>query len=311
METLYKIPFTLFFLTGNCEATSAPFTVTVADPVDPPVVSFDIVNCQPYKVELTASNSQNGTFNWSNGTTGSPSGAWSGGSYKVTFTSIDGCTSENYIDVPKSPSEYLWIFPTGCFCGEDLDFETKTCFSHFHGPFITGPIIPFSHWGYFNGNNELTGTNSIPSAFANFIPGKINLVIDNGYCQAISGEMFYSHNCPNFGPEVTPQNKNASPGLGTPDDKTNQNTESVEPLLLLIPNPAAHQTQIQYRFEDSESRKSIEIYDMTGRKMKTLIPENSAGSIALSLNGYTGGIYEICLRQNGSVIAQTKLSVTP
>ncbi len=37
------------------------------------------------------------------------------------------CTSEAFIDVPKHPSEYLWIFPTGCFCADDLHFEGHGC----------------------------------------------------------------------------------------------------------------------------------------------------------------------------------------
>ena len=305
--------YTLTASQSGCSSTSAPFTVTIADPVDTPAVSFDITGCQPYEVELTATNTVSGTYNWSNGGTGATVTAYSGGPYKVTFTSDGGCTTEAFIDVPKSPDEYLWIFPTGCFCADDLVFEGHACSHQYSGPFITGPIIPFSHWYYDNGNNYLEGTASVPSAFTYFVPGTINLLLDNGYCHSVSGDMYYSTDCSNFEQAGLVQSGDGSvePETGIAAETANQNTNPLEPLLLLIPNPATGQTRVQYRFEKSDSRNSIEVYDMTGRKVKTFVTQNGAGSMTLPLNGYTGGIYEVCLRQDGSIIAQTKLSVTP
>ncbi|MGB8715360.1 MAG: PKD domain-containing protein, partial [Rhodanobacteraceae bacterium] len=128
--------YTLTVTQGGCSATSAPFTVTISDPVDTPAVAFTITNCQPYTVELSATNTESGIYNWSNGGTGATVNANSGGPYKVTFTSTSGCTSETFIDVPKAPSEYLWIFPTGCFCADDLAWEGHSCSGKYNGTFI-------------------------------------------------------------------------------------------------------------------------------------------------------------------------------
>ncbi|MGB8717617.1 MAG: T9SS type A sorting domain-containing protein, partial [Rhodanobacteraceae bacterium] len=99
--------------------------------------------------------------------------------------------------------------------------------------------------------------------------------------------------------------------MDSKEELFNQNMDQSEPNLRLIPNPAADQTRIQYRFDGSETQKTIEIYDRIGRKLKTLRPQNNAGSITLQLNGFVGGIYQVCLRQDGRIIAQSKLSVTP
>ena len=66
-----------------------------------------------------------------------------------------------------------------------------------------------------------------------------------------------------------------------------------------------------HRFTGSESQKTIEVYDLTGRKVKTLIPQNQTGSITMQLGDFVSGIYQVCLRQDGRIIAQSKLSVTP
>src|SRR5690606_1219657 len=118
---------------------------TVSSPVDPPSVSFDIVSCEPYVVELTATNGQSGTYHWSNGSTGSIVNGHFGGLYEVYFTSNSGCISSNEISVPHSPQEYMWNFPTGCYCLDDL-LEENTLSSCAGAPVIPGPYNPFEYW---------------------------------------------------------------------------------------------------------------------------------------------------------------------
>ncbi len=302
--------YTLTATQNGCEGVSVPYTVTVASPVDTPTVTFDITSCQPYVVSLTATNAQSGTYNWSNGGTGSTVNAYSGGLYEVYFTSTSGCSSSNEIEVPRSPQEYLWNFPSGCFCIDDLRDENAVsgCVTNAG---IIGPYTPFEYWSYqVNGIDVWSGTNSHPLGFANFGPDSINLILDNGYCEVISDAMYLSDSC-----SVPAQSLIANGGSTNSKDSQastfNQNSEQLEPEIHLIPNPASDQTRIQFRFDGSETQKAIEIYDLTGRRVKTLRPQSDAGSITLQLGDFVSGIYQICLRQDGRIIAQSKLSVTP
>ena len=130
----------------------------------------------------------------------------------------------------------------------------------------------------------------------------------HGYCQIISDAMYLSDSCATTDPQGLISNGTDSNDF---DSRANQNLEQFEPEIFLIPNPAADQTRIEYRFTGSKSQKTIEVYDLTGRKVKTLIPQNNTGSITLQLGDFVSGIYQICLRQDGRIIAQSKLSVAP
>ncbi len=204
----------------------------------------------------------------------------------------------------------MWNFPTGCFCTDDLrdDDSTSAC-AGTSG--IVGPYTPFAYWSYqVNGVDVLTGTNSYPPAFLNFGPDSINLILDNGYCQITSDAMYFSDSC------SVPAQSLITNGSSTSENDsqantTNQNSAQLEPEISVIPNPAADKTRIQFRFDGSETQKAIEIYDLTGRRVKTLRPQIDAGSITLQLGDFIAGIYQICLRQDGRIIAQTKLSVAP
>ncbi|NEN25920.1 T9SS type A sorting domain-containing protein, partial [Cryomorpha ignava] len=296
---------------NGCDGVSVPYTVTVASPVDTPTVSFNITSCEPYVVSLTATNAQSGTYNWSNGSTGSAVNGYMGGLFEVYFTSNSGCTSSNEISVPHSPQEYMWNFPTGCFCTDDLrdGNDITTCAGQ---AAIVGPYNPFAYWSYqVNGVDVSTGTGNHPLGFSNFGPDSINLILDNGYCQITSDAMYLSDSCSASGSQGLIANGTSPNNLDSQANTFNQNLEQLAPEILLIPNPAADQTRIEYRYDGSKSQKMIEIYDLTGRKVKTLRPQNDAGSISLQLGDFVSGIYQICLRQDGRIIAQSKLSVAP
>ena len=195
---------------------------------------------------------------------------------------------------------------SGCFCIDDLGGNNPTiCAAQ---PTIVSADIPFAYWSYeVNGINVSSGNNSIPFNFTQLEPEQINLILDNGYCQIMSGNIYLSEDCDHSGSQSFMQNGSFIIDL---ESNTTQYTDQEAPLIMLMPNPAQNQTRIQFLFDESVSQKSIEIYDMTGRKIETIALENVSGTIALPLDRYITGIYEICLKQNGQVIAQTKLSVT-
>jgi hypothetical protein len=175
-----------------------------------------------------------------------------------------------------------------------------------------GPTTSFASWSYqVNGVDVLSGTNSAPTGVFPYIaPDSVNLILDNGYCEVISDAMYVSTECP----DSVPQGIISNPDAILPDvekDVFNQNNGGLDPEITLVPNPAANQTRIHYRGNGSESPKTIEVYDMTGRKVRSLRLQNQAGSILLDLGSFVGGIYQVCLRQDGRIAAQSKLSVTP
>ncbi|NEN25846.1 T9SS type A sorting domain-containing protein, partial [Cryomorpha ignava] len=303
--------YTLTATQNGCDGVSVPYTVTVASPVDTPAVSFNIASCEPYVVALSATNAQNGTYNWSNGSTGSTINGYHGGLYEVYFTSNSGCVSSNEIAVPHSPQEYMWNFPTGCFCTDDLrDGNDLTSCAAQAG--IVGPYNPFAYWSYqVNGVDVSTGTGNHPLGFSNFGPDSINLILDNGFCQITSDAMYLSDSCSASGSQGLIANGTSPNNLDSQANTFNQNLEQLAPEIFLIPNPAADQTRIEYRYDGSKSQKMIEIYDLTGRKVKTLRLQSAAGSISMQLGDFVSGIYQICLMQDGHIIAQSKLSVAP
>lgn len=293
---------------GICSNTSAVFTVTVNALPPSPTVSSNIVGCAPYKVQLNGSNSVPGTYNWSNGAFGTPAFGNAGGYYLCTFTDGNGCTSQNSLYAEKDPSEYLWIFPTGCFCRR-----------MFTGPFqgnppypvancrenpvhITGPIIPFNYWAYlFNGGVDQSGTGLVPDYF-NFLTlgdGTYNLVLKNSACAVTSGNMYIGGKyCSKIG---------MRPGEETGIDEHGHGDATG---LRLIPNPARSQTTVEYTFSPAGKDRYVEVHDMVGRLVIRQKAENREGSTVLDLSDYAAGMYQVTLKEDGRVVEQSKLSIT-
>ena len=100
---------------------------------------------------------------------------------------------------------------------------------------------------------------------------------------------------------------------GVPAGKSNGNrAQNIN--LRLAPNPAQHSTMITYQFatlgENDESR-TVEVYDLTGRRLAIHhAGKEETGNWNLSLDNFTAGIYQVVLRQQGKVVATTRLSVT-
>lgn len=172
----------------SCYGTSS-FTVTVSAPPTAPQVQMLLLNCQPYQVQLSVQNPGIGTYNWSNGQTGSTISVNTGGIYNVIYTAPSGCTSSQQIMVPHSLEDLMWIFPTGCYdlCPGD--------------GYVIGPRGNFEYheWQYF-GNNQQGGSGLIDPYWPNQT-GSYQLFMNHGGCQLASGTMNISPsinnpNCP-------------------------------------------------------------------------------------------------------------------
>jgi len=280
----YTYYVTITDVVTGCQNTSPAFIVTVSAPPPPPSLSYNVLNCDPYELELTASGAA-GTYNWSNGMTGSVINTPFGGPYQVTLTDLNGCVVKNTFEVPKALSEYLWVFPTGCFC----KLKIKE-------PYVLGPIIPLNYWAWLrNGSPVSSGSGLMP----NFIlsPGYVyNMELNDGTCTVISGDMYYDSDTCEF-----IKTARTSPSAMVVSDVND---------MKLMPNPASGQTTVSYHFAEGSSKRSIELFDITGRRLQSYEAADEAGSVVLPLDQYAAGMYQVIMRRDGQVVQQSKLSIT-
>lgn len=90
-------------------------TVVVHPSVPTPTISYNVINCDPYTIRLTATGPTTGKYNWSNGMTGTTIEVTHGGAYSVTYTETTGCSATGYIQAPHNPERALWVVPSGCY----------------------------------------------------------------------------------------------------------------------------------------------------------------------------------------------------
>ena len=138
-------------LDTGCE-TAENLQVSVLDVVDIQL-NASLIQCEPYNIKIDVVNPQsNGTYTWSNGMQGSSITVNSGGPYRVNFQANSGCSTTETINIPKSPDEFLWIFPDGCFeyCLSSIRAEPK--------PYVIGPIPEFYKYQWdFNNTGTFQG----------------------------------------------------------------------------------------------------------------------------------------------------------
>ena len=165
---------------GICEKQSQAFVLTVYSlPADPWIDAPALVSCTPYTLSLSAGAAAPGTFNWSNGKSGSPITVYNGGQYRVYFTDVHGCRSKADAFVPRDPNGYLWIFPSGCYSVCDHNFPFS----------LPGPFGHFNNWEWQQGGvGSVTGNGAVPF-FDGSNPDVYNLALDNGLCAATSEPM--------------------------------------------------------------------------------------------------------------------------
>lgn len=167
---------------GYC-SSSTMHTLTVLDFPSVPTIEITNVQCNPYRVTLTATTSESGSFSWSNGisdpTVANGSQTFSsGGPIRVRFTNEAGCSVTADYKVPKHPSFYSWVFPKGCyeFCNQDFDDR-----------YLIGPLQLMPSWAWLIDASIVNhGENSEVENLTVNHPGDYQLSLGNGLCPEIT-----------------------------------------------------------------------------------------------------------------------------
>ncbi len=272
---------------NGCSRTSAPFTVTVNPQPAQPSVSFN-VDCDPqYMITLDASGPA-GTYNWSNGAFGPTMQTYQGGQYQVFYTDENGCKSSSQISTPKDPREYLWVFPKGCFC----KLRMKT--------YLIGPIIPFAGWSWDEDGTPVSSGTGIMSLFYPNPGHTYTMTLDNGYCAVTSEPMHYDDEaCARLGTNVVADNIPMTAAM-----------TSTGTAMRLVPNPARETAAVVYSFTPNSRDRYIEVYDMIGRKLQTYTVTADRGELVLPVAEFAAGVYQVIMKENGTTVQQSKLSLT-
>ncbi len=169
---------------GTLCTQTASTTLKILDKPEAPKFVFNVLDCDNYLVDLKVTNPKPGTYQWSSGQTGDYIKVYQGGSYRVQYTSPEGCQSESQsLAVPHDPAYYFWTFPKGCYnlC------EWPDKYVHGIAGFPTGQTWK---WFWFEGGNTQS-TGSAPSYSSQGlnpplrVHSKFNdfqMALDNGYC---------------------------------------------------------------------------------------------------------------------------------
>jgi hypothetical protein len=82
-------------------------------------------------------------------------------------------------------------------------------------------------------------------------------------------------------------------------------------LLLVAPNPATHSTMVYFdcASNNSSSEKTIVVTDLLGRTLQTINLNATKGAINLDCSNYAQGQYMILLKENDTIIENSKLII--
>ena len=158
---------------GSCSSPPANIVISVVPPPAMPELSFQVITCEPYLVQVDVTNIQTDVmYYWSNGMSGPTAYSTHDGPLQVR-AEINGCTATTQLDLPLDLQAIAWVFPTGCF---------ENCQRDPLG-YIIGPNGDFNSWSWLqDGEVVSTGSNEILS-FNNVVPTHdYQLIIDNGFC---------------------------------------------------------------------------------------------------------------------------------
>ena len=154
-----------------------------------------VVDCNTYHLQLTATDSSAGTFNWSDGNSGSVDNIYSGGEYELWFTDANGCVDTATLFVPYSPEIAMQYFPTGCYtvCAQQTPLTL-------YGP----PDELFYPWNWIRDTSSISaGTGSVMSPYVLTQAGTYQWFLNNGLCSELSPDMDVTlKNCNNCGNAV-------------------------------------------------------------------------------------------------------------
>lgn len=164
---------------------SAARTVTIYPPVTEPVLNYQVLTCEPYYVEVTASGGS-GTYNWTNGSTGTTAYTSVGGAIGVTYIDANGCQATKVITIPHSVDSSLWMIPAGCY---------SLCLTTSPAAYVLGPLATYSHYDWLLNNQAvLSGSNSMVPNIEITQAGTYQLVVENDGCVAESNTFSVSPN---------------------------------------------------------------------------------------------------------------------
>lgn len=269
----------------GCMQMTLPITVTVHPPPAPPILDFDVLSCDPYLLELTATGID-GTYNWSNGMTGQIIQTPFGGHYQVTLTDHNGCEVESTITVPKSLEEYMWVFPKGCFC------DIKDAY-------VVGPILPLG-WSWWQDGMQVNG------GYGVFPPTPIDaehtfqMGLHNAWCGLMSDPMYYTWNdC--YGTESMSGVYPIYIGFESFQERADE--------MKVMPIPTQDLVQVHYQLIEGATHRQVEVWDITGRVLQRHELLEDQGSLELSLGQYASGLYQVVLKKDGETIQTIKVSL--
>lgn len=247
-----------------------------------PYINYNVVDCQPYTLELTANGPSNGTYMWSNGMVGQTIYVNHGGAYSVTYTAPTGCSITAQVQTPHNPERTLWIVPQGCY---------KICASY--GSYLLAPYGFYDGYEWMvNGWTSQAGNNTfIPNQMVNQ-SGTYQLSITQGICT------FYSAK-----PQI-----DVDYGCRTANRTAATTTATVVATFKLSPNPTNEVTLAAFDMgEKGPDATSITVHDVTGVQRLQEKVKGTKGEITLNVSHLAPGTYIVNLHANGTVVAQQKL----
>jgi hypothetical protein len=165
----------------GCSDTSAIDTVQIFPiPAIPTLTGPEVINCNSYHLQLIASETDSGTYNWSNGVYGPINDIYTGGPYRVWFTNSYGCTNSNDTIVPLSVDTWFPYLPNGCYpiCQQQLPLTLYGI-----------PGVAFSYWGWLKNTVTVESGTGFMSPYAINTAGTYKWSLFNGLCPLTSPEM--------------------------------------------------------------------------------------------------------------------------
>lgn len=167
---------------GTTYCSSAPGTISVNAVALPemPVLSLNVLNCEPYQVSVEVTNPQSGAgYYWSNGDVGNNVVMTHDGPLQVRAV-INECFVKTQLDLPVDLQPLSWVFPKGCY---------QSCGDKPLG-YILGPLGSFEHWDWIENEHPIhSGSGSVPPLVYLAPNANYSMNLDNGYCNLVTGSM--------------------------------------------------------------------------------------------------------------------------
>ena len=90
----------------------------------------------------------------------------------------------------------------------------------------------------------------------------------------------------------------------------NANDIAIQGTVDAFPNPASHQTSIEYNLSNSFHTAYVRIYDLMGKEIAQYDLEDMSGTLRINLRNYNDGVYFYTLIADGKSLATKRLVVS-